>query len=181
MEGFTEDLVTMAGCSYFHTIVATEEGELYGFGRNDFGQLGCPDRVDKGVPTRIEALRGRKVLSIACGQYHTVISMAYGGVYAFGKNDYGQLGMEAHDMHAVPTLVASPLDEEIVTQVACGYYHTMARTEGGGVYSFGRYTTVVCLSFNHGKCRNDYGQLGLGHKVNEWRPTVRVFGCMFFF
>ena len=45
----------------------------------------------------------------------------------------------------------------MVPQLSCGYYHTAVITEDGAVYTFGR---------------NDYGQLGLGHKLHMARPTV---------
>lgn len=155
-----EQVVTHVASSYFHTVVSTEGDEVYAFGRNDFGQLGIPDGIDKHVPTPVPALRGREVLSISCGQYHTVLSLAFGGVYAFGKNDYGQLGVESPDVQTTPVQVSAPLVDEVVTQIACGYYHTLALTNEGKVYSFGR---------------NDYGQLGLGHKHNMWRPGVSRF------
>lgn len=41
----------------------------------------------------------------------------------------------------------------VVEQVACGYHHTVALSESGSVFAFGR---------------NDYGQLGLGHRESTW-------------
>ena len=131
-------VVRLVASSYFHTVVATESDEVWAFGRNDFGQLGIADGHDKHAPTLVSSLRDRQVLAIACGQYHTVLSLAYGGCYAFGKNDYGQLGLESPDVRATPVLISEPLSDEVVTQLACGYYHTLALTGEGKVYSFGR-------------------------------------------
>ena len=33
-------------CSYYHTIVATDQDDVFSFGRNDFGQLGIGSRRD---------------------------------------------------------------------------------------------------------------------------------------
>lgn len=41
----------------------------------------------------------------------------------------------------------------VVEQLACGYYHSVALSESGEVFAFGR---------------NDYGQLGLGHRESTW-------------
>ncbi|OQR94090.1 RCC1 and BTB domain-containing protein [Thraustotheca clavata] len=157
VEGLACKAVVKVSCSYFHTVAVTEENEVYAFGRNDFGQLGIPDALDKHVPHPIPFFSGKKVLSVACGQYHTVVSLASGGVYAFGKNDYGQLGIDAPGVKSVPVLISAPLDTEVVVHLACGYYHTTALTQSGKVYTFGR---------------NDFGQLGLGHKYNVYKPTL---------
>ena len=156
--------VTKVACSYYHTIVATENDVVYAFGRNDFGQLGCGTEEDTSAPKPVDALRGRHVVSLACGQYHTIVACEspYGCV-AFGKNDYGQLGIAA--TNAEPKLVPTPLgpipDEDgrvsLVAQVACGYYHTVGITEEGKVFSFGR---------------NDYGQLGHGDRQNVRNPRI---------
>lgn len=67
-------------------MVATDTGSLYAFGRNDFGQLGVGDTLDKFSPTLIEGLSGRFASSLACGQYHSSVALVGGGIYTFGKN-----------------------------------------------------------------------------------------------
>lgn len=153
--------VVKVACSYYHSIVATDEDELYSFGRNDYGQLGHGDTADKAKPVRIDSLRGSRVLALSCGQYHTVMSIENVGLLACGKNDYGQLGAAQYGDHPqnTPFPVSSPLDDYsedfMVCEIACGYYHTIALTNTGAVYSFGR---------------NDYGQLGLFNKENKRWP-----------
>nr|CCA15086.1 RCC1 and BTB domaincontaining protein putative [Albugo laibachii Nc14] len=150
--------VVEVACSYFHTIVMTMEGTLYAFGRNDLGQLGIDDGMDRHVPVPLTYFNSRPVLAVACGQHHTVVSLTNGGVVAFGKNDHGQLGTGyTLDYHASPSLLAAPLDSLVVPSLACGYYHTIALAEHGSVYSFGR---------------NDYGQLGHGHRHHLSEPTL---------
>ena len=150
--------VIKVACSYYHTIIATDEDEIFACGRNDFGQLGVGTREEMLRPEPVPFFADKgAVLSLACGQYHTLVSTTQGGVYAFGKNDYGQLGIETREPRHVPHLVAEPLDEAIVTHLACGYYHTCAVTSGEVVYTFGR---------------NDYGQLGLGHQNNQGTPAA---------
>ena len=132
----------IAASSYFHTVVSTAQNELFGFGRNDFGQLGSRGEGNVHIPYRIKALTGRKVLAVACGQYHTVISLASGGVLGWGKNDYGQVGVESPEMKTDPVMVSGRLSEQVVVALAAGYYHTLALTDGGQVLSFGRYVTM---------------------------------------
>jgi RCC1 and BTB domain-containing protein len=155
IEGLFGKYIVKVACSYYHTVAVTEEDEVFSFGRNDYGQLGQGDTSDKHSPFRIDTLRGRPVQAIACGQYHTVISFVGGGMVAMGKNDYGQLGTEDPSPRKRPVQVVAPLAEAVITNIGCGYYHTVVLTREGQVYCFGR---------------NDYGQLGLGHKENSWQP-----------
>lgn len=129
--------------------------QVYSFGRNDFGQLGSGDTIDRKLPSLVESLRGQRVTSLACGQYHTVISTVEIGVQSCGKNDYGQLGVESTEFQPNLVRVRGALEGATVKHLRCGYYHTIVLAVGGHVLGFGR---------------NDYGQLGLGH------TTQRVFG-----
>lgn len=54
-------IVRLVSCSYYHTVMACEEdgsGQqyLYTFGRNDYGQLGHNDSIDRKVPQHVEAM-----------------------------------------------------------------------------------------------------------------------------
>ncbi|OWZ21506.1 RCC1 and BTB domain-containing hypothetical protein [Phytophthora megakarya] len=150
--------VVDVGCSYFHTAIIMDNGELHACGCNDYGQLGSGDHSGQLVPRPVEYFFRRPVLAVACGQHYTVASLRDGGVVAFGKNDHGQLGLDSISEPVLqPTRLASPLDRAVVPQLSCGYHHTALVTENGAVYTFGR---------------NDYGQLGLGHKLHMARPTV---------
>eukprot|EP00639_Heterosigma_akashiwo_P004180 CAMPEP_0194582040 /NCGR_PEP_ID=MMETSP0292-20121207/15322_1 /TAXON_ID=39354 /ORGANISM="Heterosigma akashiwo, Strain CCMP2393" /LENGTH=441 /DNA_ID=CAMNT_0039436025 /DNA_START=270 /DNA_END=1592 /DNA_ORIENTATION=+ len=156
--------VARVACSYYHSVVATDLDQLFAFGRNDFGQLGLGDRDDRAAPTEVEALGGggRACSALACGQYHTVVALEGGGAFGFGKNDYGQIGMEGHDARLRPAMLSSPLNSALIIHLAAGYYHTAALVAsehgtGGRVYTFGR---------------NDYGQLGHGHRENAHRPAL---------
>ncbi|ETN13551.1 hypothetical protein, variant 20 [Phytophthora nicotianae INRA-310] len=149
--------VVDVACSYFHTAIVIDNGDLYACGCNDYGQLGLGDHSGQLVPRPVEYFFRRPVLAVACGQHYTIASLRDGGVVAFGKNDHGQLGLDRVSEPVLqPTRLAPPLDRAVVPQLSCGYHHTAIVTEDGAVYTFGR---------------NDYGQLGLGHKLHTARPT----------
>lgn len=86
--------------------------------------------------------RGTNITKIACGSYHSFALDDKGRVWAFGLNNFGQLGLqtEVGDDNACqlePTLVES-LAEHKVTDVVGGEHHTLALTEEGKVLVFGR-------------------------------------------
>lgn len=145
-----------AFCSISDGIIScSPRKQVYSFGRNDFGQLGSGDTIDRKLPSPVESLRGQCVTSLACGQYHTVVSTMEIGVQSCGKNDYGQLGVESKMSQPNLSPVRGAVEGATVRHLRCGYYHTIVLMAGGHVLGFGR---------------NDYGQLGLGH------TTQRIFG-----
>jgi len=149
--------VVLAGCSYHHSVFLCSDGTVFSCGRNDSGQLGHGDTVDKKTPQAILSAP-RQILSISCGQFHTVLSTSLGQVFVCGKNDYGQLGIES--TNNVKVFTKLPMQPEIdnIFQVCCGYYHTLILTNTGIVAGFGR---------------NDYGQLGFGHSQPKvYTPTI---------
>ena len=149
IKGIMSRKVTLAACSYHHTVVVCADRFVFSFGRNDCGQLGHGDVADKKHPHLISTLSDVTVASVSCGQFHTVVVTAEGGVLVCGKNDYGQLGLDgAENVKTFSPLTSSVHIMDNMLQVCCGYYHTVLLSRNGQVYGFGR---------------NDYGQLGLGH------------------
>lgn len=88
-------IVRLVSCSYYHTVMTCEDvggsaEYVMTFGRNDYGQLGHNDSIDRKVPQHVGALSDHHIVSVACGQYHTMVVTSNGKVFGFGKNDYGQ-------------------------------------------------------------------------------------------
>ena len=76
--------VAAVACGDTHTLVATGDGELYSFGRNQNGQLGTGNTNDSLRPLQVEALEGRRITGVACGAEHSVCCTSEGEVYSFG-------------------------------------------------------------------------------------------------
>ncbi|DBA04539.1 TPA: hypothetical protein N0F65_011087 [Lagenidium giganteum] len=153
MRSLEGKVVRLVSCSYYHTILTCESGGrefVYTFGRNDYGQLGQNDAIDRKVPQLVEAMNDHQIASVACGQYHTMLVTSSGKVFGFGKNDYGQLGVESVENQLLPVQVKSGLERQVGMEVRCGYYHTIVLCGGAHLFGFGR---------------NDYGQLGLGRST----------------
>ncbi|CAI2364429.1 unnamed protein product [Moneuplotes crassus] len=151
---FTSKFVTTVGLSYYHTVFSCgDDLETYSCGRNDHGQLGLCHTKDITEPTLLETLQGKKVISIGCGQYHTLLATNLSEVYSFGRNDSGQLGLSYKvDSKNTPTKIEGMFS----SKVSCGYYHSLAITSTGKLYSWGR---------------NDSGQLGHPDKSKHFEPT----------
>lgn len=91
---------------------------------------------------------------IAAGSSHSLTIKADGSLYAWGSNEYGQLGIGTTDgWPSTPIRVGKENDWVAVT---AGDYHTMALKSDGSLYAWGS---------------NLYGQLGDGTTVNRLSPT----------
>jgi alpha-tubulin suppressor-like RCC1 family protein len=58
-------------------------------------------------------------------------------VYTFGFGEYGTLGHGGSIFEERPRLIKK-LDTRVIVSVACGLYHTLALSEVGDVYAWGR-------------------------------------------
>lgn len=150
-------LIHLAG-NLYHSASVTLEGSIYMVGCNDNGQLGCKGRNSQFEPVRLDSLDSHKVISIACGQQHTVAVTHTGVLASWGAAEFGQLGqgkdVGVDVLH--PRIVKAPHGVRFV-QVACGDAHTLALTCNGRIFSCGQGT---------------FGALGLGSSENAYIPTI---------
>lgn len=130
-----------------HTIALATDGTLYGWGLNLLGQLGAgEDNLGEHVtlPVKVDmsgVLKGKNVVEIATGPYHSLALTDDGKVYAWGWNIHGQLGtgVDREQVAIVPAAVydAGALYGKFVTSIATGDNHTLALTSDGLVYAWG--------------------------------------------
>ena len=73
--------------------------------RGDFGRLGHGSCSDYFVPHPIKGLAGMEITMIACGDTHSIALSSAGMLYAFGRNQNGQLGLGTSTDCLSPTLI----------------------------------------------------------------------------
>ncbi|XP_032434396.1 probable E3 ubiquitin-protein ligase HERC3 [Xiphophorus hellerii] len=111
-------------------------GGVFGWGRNDCGQLGLGDTKDMYTPACVHSLNLKKTGDISCGKDHTVVLTKHGAVFTFGSGQYGQLGHNSLRNELRPRLVAELWGAKVI-KIASGRYHTLVLTDSQKVYSFG--------------------------------------------
>lgn len=126
-----------------HILILMDQG-LYACGQNSYGQLGLGHRQACTKPQIIPEFSPGSILQVSAGAYHTVV-LTTKGLFAWGRNSYGQLGLGNTQNYTTPTILSSP--PGIILQVSAGAYHTVVLTTEG-IFACGR---------------NDYGQLGTAH------------------
>ena len=75
-----------------HSLILTQRGKLYSWGRNLEGQLGLGNRTSLKVPTVVSALAEETVVEVAAGADFTLAVTQAGTVFGWGSNAGGQLG-----------------------------------------------------------------------------------------
>ena len=122
--------VTAIATHNVHTVALTSDGKVFAWGWNMWGQLGTtnPDYTRPAAVDMSGALLGKSVSAIAAGWGHTLALTSDGRLFAWGNNEYGQLGDFTTNNSATPIAVnmTGALLGKSATVIAAGSYHTIA-------------------------------------------------------
>ncbi|XP_053175684.1 secretion-regulating guanine nucleotide exchange factor [Scomber japonicus] len=118
-----------------HSVVVTENKEVFVCGQNNKGQLGLGHTADLSTLQLCPGLKQR-VTNVACGWDFTLLLTDCGKLLACGSNAFGQLGVGQTLTHSADPLVIESLKEPVVS-VAAGLRHSLAVTDAGCVYQWG--------------------------------------------
>jgi len=123
-----------------HALALTEEGELYGWGREDAYGWGREDanghEREQRTPQRIAALIGQRVKLVNANEYTSCAVTEKGELFTWGAMSAdGSIGHE--ESPATPMRVAA-LSGVKIAAVAIGVTHTLAADADGVVWVFGQ-------------------------------------------
>ncbi len=125
--------VVQVAAGYNHSLALTSSGQLYAFGNNVAGELGIGSAGEGPNPTpALVTVPGASgpIVQVAAGTGYSLAITASGQLFAWGANDFGDLGIPATTKKTpTPTLVSFPFGTTIDT-VAAGPRgsHTLAVT-----------------------------------------------------
>jgi alpha-tubulin suppressor-like RCC1 family protein len=157
-----EGVVTEVAAGFEFSLVVTSAGELYAFGRNDFGQLGITTNsgVESANPTPTPVTLIEPVAEVSAGSVDSLAVTSSGRLLAFGDNRYGQLGNATNSGEALanpePAYVSLPGAVGAVASAVAGVSDGVAVTTTGQLYTFGL---------------NEYGELGTTPNVGTTNPN----------
>ncbi|KAI7826905.1 regulator of chromosome condensation 1/beta-lactamase-inhibitor protein II [Gamsiella multidivaricata] len=148
--------VVQVECGLDHTVLRTDQGNLYSMGWGADGQLGLgpESSSDRALPTLIERLswkaRGKEVgriKEISTSTDFTLALLENHQIWIWGNAEYGQCMVNKKiDRILEPIHIPHPIPKtEVIASVAAGGTFGLLLTESGKVYTCG------------------YGALGLGH------------------
>lgn len=129
---------------------------VYGFGLNNYHQLGVPKRSVEFEPFPVLS-SFTNVKSIAGGQHHTIVLTNDDKVHAIGRKDYGRLGLGSVESDVTELTVVPTLSD--IASITCGESSSFAITKDGKAYVWGMGTS---------------SQLGTGDEDDVEVPQVLV-------
>ena len=77
------------------------------------------------TPTLVEALEGKFVTQVACGQTHSMALTRDGRLYTWGNGGHGKLGHGSVVHHSTPCIVECFIGQKVVSISSCKD-HSMA-------------------------------------------------------
>jgi E3 ubiquitin-protein ligase HERC2 len=152
-----------------HGALVDANGNLYTWGKDMYNKLGHEElkaeNSRRAMPRAsyekikfnkvITNLENVKIKQVSCGYNHTACLTDAGEVFTWGYGKDGQLGHGSIDSQKFPAKVDYFIKNNIkVVDIKSGDYFVLALSEDGKIYSWGK---------------NNFGQLGLGQKTNEYK------------
>ena len=126
-----------------------------------------------------------RIIVTSAGNIHSLALVANGKIYAWGRNDYGQLGDGTLNNKHSPQMVRN-IPGKII-KVACGNYHTLVFIEGNKVYGWGgnvngelgewcqsQLNPMRLSSTDKGMLLSTFGKGGKLLVLPNWRKTFDI-------
>jgi alpha-tubulin suppressor-like RCC1 family protein len=146
---FLTDIIQVSGGG-LHSAALRSDGTVWSWGMNFRGQLGFGATTTTGCQCVASPTQSAisDVVQVEAGFYHTLALKSDGTVWAWGWNQYGQLGDNSITDRPTPVQVGSTVAGFTnIIAVSAGSYHSMALKSDGTVWVWGN---------------NQVGQIGNG-------------------
>lgn len=156
-----EEIIIQISTGSFHTAVLTNTGRVFSWGSNQYGQIGIGNNIHPSSPVEITTAfglsQGDKIVNISLGGSQSSAISLLGRIFTWGHNYYGQLGVGSIIDKNSPTEITGqfPLSNDKVNTIIFGMFHSIAITDAGRVFTWGR---------------NNLGQLGTDTIIDSNTP-----------
>jgi alpha-tubulin suppressor-like RCC1 family protein len=122
--------VTAVACGLFHSLILSEEGDVFSFGLGEGGRLGHKTEVSWTTPNKIEI--PSKVTKIAAGYHNSFFILENKTVYSCGESSEGSSGHETKTLS--PSQIPFLKD---IHHISSSLNHTAVVTYSGKAILFG--------------------------------------------
>jgi alpha-tubulin suppressor-like RCC1 family protein len=136
------------------TFIIKSDSSLWGFGQNDFNQLGDNTTANRLKPVRIGL--DNDWVYVATSRYYTMGIKADGTLWGWGNNNYGQLGDGTSTTRTIPIQIGTDRNWKSVTMTV---QSTFAMKTDGSIWSWGD---------------NSYGWLGRGFQGGNYLDIKQI-------
>ena len=153
-----DDKIAAVSAGETHTLAVGSGGSLYAWGENFYGQLGSGIEQHLSVANSIPLKVMDDVALASAGSRCSFAVKADGSLWAWGRNEYGQLGDGTKTDQRLPVKIMDG-----VVSASAGGDHSVAVKKDGSLWAWGR---------------NQYGQLGDGTKTDRYKPVKIMDGVV---
>ncbi|OMJ85941.1 hypothetical protein SteCoe_12644 [Stentor coeruleus] len=156
-------------CGFEHMAAVTNEGKVMTWGYGGSGCLGHGDTRSYKMPTLVNSIFHERFVYLECGGYHTIGINEEGEVWAWGRGDVNQLGIQFKKLikddigHVAlrPQKIKYCSKQNLsIKAVACGEAHTLLLDSDGRIFAFGW---------------AEYGQLGLSENAIDENISKSIY------
>jgi hypothetical protein len=152
-----------------HIAALDSTGNVWTYGGGHYGELGNgTSDVNAFSSTAVQVPGMSSVISVAAGYFHTVAAKSDGTVWAWGRNDCGQVGNGT----VTPTPTNSPGETGIVAPVQVSGLSNVVAVAAGGQFSMALKSDGSVWAWGS----NAEGQLGISTATAYSDVPVRVPG-----
>jgi alpha-tubulin suppressor-like RCC1 family protein len=157
--GYLTDVTAIVGRGW-HSMALKNDGTVFAWGDNEFGQLGDGTNANRNTPVQVKGKDGAGYLSdvkaITLGFSHSLALKNDGTALAWGNNEFGQLGDGTSGYYASSPTPVKVLGLTDVKAIAAGYHYYLALKNDGTLLAWGD---------------NNHGELGDGTNANKNTPV----------
>lgn len=141
--GALKNVVAISAGTY-HSLALLADGTVWAWGDNGHGQLGVSTIPFSYTPVQVGSTEGTflsDVTAISAGGQFSLALKADGSVWAWGQNEYGQLGDNTKTNRSFPAQVLDPIGEGFLSgiiEISAGKSHCLALRNDGTVWTWGQ-------------------------------------------
>ena len=117
-------ITNIAGGVSGHSLALASNGTVWAWGYGVNGELGNGTNTVSNIPVQVSLPNGVTITNIVGGAYHSLALASNGTVWAWGYNNFGQLGNGTNTSSNIPVQVSLPSGVTI-TNIAGGAYHIL--------------------------------------------------------
>uniref|UniRef100_A0A1B0GKG8 RCC1-like domain-containing protein n=1 Tax=Lutzomyia longipalpis TaxID=7200 RepID=A0A1B0GKG8_LUTLO len=162
-----------------HSILITDDGEIFSMGNNSYGQLGREivegeDYMRSHIVHRF-TLPNELVASVCCGQDHTMFLTESGRVYTCGWGADGQTGNGTYETSGTINQAKGDIAGEKIVKLACSADCVLALSDKGEVFGWGNteYGQLCNVGGNAQQIHTPHGDVFVwGYGVLGLGPTA---------
>lgn len=137
----------------FHTCLGMNDGKMYCWGYNSYGQLGNGGTTNSNSPIMVPLSSTQSPTSVLVGLFHSCSLFDSGDMACWGDNTEGQLGDGSQTGQLIPNLVSLSAG---VLSISVGHRHSCAVLDDASLKCWGM---------------NSMGQLGDGGTTDSATPA----------